>query len=67
MHEKGGKRSERSKLVSLGLQMQCIHLQALFLVSCYFRRENTRNFPHSYFLSAKTSSHQSQLAKETMA
>jgi len=47
-------------------KLQCIHLQALFLVSCYFTRENTKNFPHSYFVSATASSHQRQLDKETM-
>lgn len=35
-------------------------------LSCYFTRENTKNPPHSYFVSAKAFSHHSQLDKETM-
>lgn len=44
-------------------KLQCIHLQTLFLVSCYFTKENTKNLPHSYFISGKASSHHSQLDK----
>lgn len=45
-------------------RLQCIHLQTLLLGSCCFTKENTKNLPHGYFVSAKASSH--QLDKETM-
>lgn len=44
-------------------KLQCINLQALFLVCWYFKRENTKYFPHSNFLSAEASSHQGQINK----